>query len=67
MDNVLLPRVLNMNDLGITINTKLRWNQNIYNITNKANQWLWLVTIGYNPPIQAKQNAYIAMVRSLIE
>ena len=58
-----------MNDLGININTKLRWNQHINTITNKANQRLWLIkcTIGFNPPQHAKQTAYMAMVRSLTE
>ena len=69
LNNALLPRVNNMLDLGITINTQLQWNTHITNITKKANQRLWLIkrTIGYNATKQAKTLSYTALVRTLLE
>jgi len=69
MDSTPLPRITDMNDLGVNINSKLRWNNHITNITKKANQRLWLIkrTIGYRAPVMAKTTTYITMVRSLLE
>ena len=69
MNNLTLPRVYNMEDLGININEHLKWNQHIVNISNKTNQRLWLLkrTLGYNSPEKAKLTSYTAMVRSIME
>ena len=69
MNNLPLPRVDNMNDLGININNHIKWNQHVNTITNKANQRLWLIkrTLGFRTPIQAKLTAYQVMVRSILE
>ena len=69
LDNAPLHRVSNMLDLGITINSKLKYNAHLTNIMKKANQWLWLVkrTIGYNTTKTAELVIYISMVRTIIE
>jgi exonuclease III len=58
-----------MNDLGINIATNLRWSKHTDIIVKKAHQRLGLIirTLGYDAPLQAKKNAYVAMVRSILE
>ena len=69
MDNQPLARTNDMTDLGININSKLRWNNHIDNITSKATQQLWLIkrTLGYSAPTIAKTAAYTSLVRSILE
>jgi hypothetical protein len=69
MENSPIKQELIMNDLGINIATNLRWTKHINTIVTKAHQRLGLIirTLGYDAPIQAKKNAYVAMVRSVLE
>ena len=69
LNNLILPIVDNMNDLGININSPIRWNQHVNNLINKANQRLWLIklTLGFRTRLQAKLTAYQVMVRSILE
>jgi hypothetical protein len=69
MENNPIRQELLMNDLGINIATNLRWSSHINTIVTKAHQRLGLIirTLGYDAPQQAKKNAYVAMVRSILE
>jgi hypothetical protein len=69
MDNNEIRQESLMNDLGINIASNLRWSNHINIIIKKAHQRLGLIirTLGYDAPVQAKKNAYVAMVRSVLE
>jgi hypothetical protein len=69
MEDAAIRQESTMDDLGITISTNLRWTTHINQIITKAHQRLGLIirTLGYDAPKQAKQNAYVAMVRSVLE
>jgi len=69
LHNTSITHQHNMNDLGIYVNSDLKWKVHINKMTAKANQRLWLLvrTLGYDAPPKAKKMAYISMVRSLLE
>jgi hypothetical protein len=69
MEDAAIRQEDTMGDLGITVSSNLRWTQHINQIITKAHQRLGLIirTLGYDAPQKAKQNAYVAMVRSVLE
>ena len=69
IDNQTLPSTEEMNDLGITITPNFKWKLHISKITARAEKQLWMVirALGFNAPVKAKTQAYLAMVRSVLE
>ena len=64
-----LPRVEQMNDLGVIVSSNLRWSHHIETVTRKAEMKLWMVirALGFHAPQKAKLQAYQSLVRSNIE
>ena len=52
MGTVALTRTETANDLGVLVNTSLKWNEHLNNIISGANQRFWLTvrTLGYDAP-----------------
>ena len=52
MSNIVIERLQSLSDLGLTVDSRLNWNDHVINITNKANQRLGLHVVkrilGYN-------------------
>ena len=65
----ILEKVQNIRDLGVIVDSDLKWSNHISNIVAKANQMSYLVkrTVGYTAPINVKKQLFISMVRSNIE
>ena len=69
IDNNILSRVTEFNDLGITITTKLSWCENVKTVSSKAHSMVGMIkrSVGFNSPIDVKRQLYLAHVRSIIE
>ena len=69
INNQTLPTTEDMNDLGITVTPNFKWNLHISKITARAEKQLWMVirALGFNAPVKAKTQTYLAMVRSVLE
>ena len=67
--NNILSRVTEFNDLGITINTKLSWFENVKAVSSKAHSMVGMIkrSVGFNSPIDVKRQLYLAHVRSILE
>ena len=59
IDNNILSRVTEFNDLGITITTKLSWCENMIGKITRS--------VRFNSPIDVKRQLYSAYVRSILE
>jgi hypothetical protein len=68
INNRLLGRVENFNDLGITINSRLSWLNHIDTIKGKALRNLGYVkrVLGVNAPLKVKKVVYNSLVRSVL-
>ena len=69
LGDLLLKRVEDIVDLGININSRLKWNIHIEQTVSKAFRRLWLLirTVGFSAPLKLKRTLYITMVRSIVE
>ena len=69
IDNIILFRVSEFNDLGITITTKLSWCENVKTVSSKAHYMVGMIkrSVGFNSPIDVKRQLYLAHNRSIIE
>ena len=69
IDNNILFRVTEFNDLGITITTKLSWCENVKTVSSKAHYMVGIIKryVGFNNPIDVKRQIYLAHNRSIIE
>ena len=56
IDNNILSRVTEFNDLGITITTKLSWCENVKTVSSKAHSMVGMIkrSVGFNSPIDVK-------------
>ena len=68
IDNNILSRVTEFNDLGITI-TKLSWCENVKTVSSKAHSMVGMIerSAGFNSPIDVNRQLYLAHVRSILE
>ena len=64
-----LERVQSFNDLGITVQNNLKWDKHISQTVSKSNKMLWCIIrcLGYKAPMEAKLNAYLSLIRSILE
>jgi hypothetical protein len=64
-----LEKVSCIKDLGIKIDSELKWSNHINYIVSKANRMLHLVkrSVGYSAPPAVKKQLYLSLVRSNIE
>ena len=69
IDNNILSRVTEFNDLGITITTKLSWCKNVKTVSSKAHSMVGMIkrSVGFNSPIDVKRQLYLTHVRSILE
>ena len=69
IDNNILSRVTEFNDLGITITSKLSWCENVKTVSSKAHSMVGMIkrSVGFNSPIDVKRQLYLAHVRSILE
>ena len=69
IDNNILSRVIEFNDLGITITSKLSWCENVKTVSSKAHSMVGMIKrfVGFNSPIDVKRQLYLAHVRSILE
>ena len=69
IDNNILCRVTEFNDLGITTTTKLSWCENVKAVSSKAHSMVGMIKryVGLNSPIDVKRQLYLAHVRSILE
>ena len=69
INNNILSRVTEFNDLGITITTKLSWCENVKTVSSQAHSILGMIkrSVGFNSPINVKRQLYLAHVRSILE
>ena len=69
IDNNILSRVTEFNDLGITITRKLSWCENVKTVSSKAHSMIGMIkrSVGFNSPIDGKRQLYLAHVRSILE
>ena len=69
MDSTPLIRTNTMNDLGVLINSTLRWNDQVDTVITKTKQRLWMLirTLGYDAPFKIKLTTYLTIVRSIEE
>ena len=65
IDNNILSRVTEFNDLGITITTKLSWCENVKNVSSKAHSMVGMIKRSVG--IDVKRQLYLAHVRSILE
>ena len=63
IDNNILSRVTEFNDLGITITTKLSWCENVKTVSSKAHSMVGMIkrSVGFNSPIDVKRQLYLPM------
>ena len=69
MNNANLEMVNNIKDLGILVDTELRWDVHINDIVKRAKTKMWLLirNLGFNAPIKTKKVIYTSLVRSKVE
>ena len=69
IDNIILSRVTEFNDLGITITSKFSWCENVKTVSSKAHSMVGMIkrSVGFNSPIDVKRQLYLAHVRSILE
>ena len=69
INNNILSRVTEINDLGINITSKLSWCENVKTVSSKAHSMVGMIkrSVGFNSPIDVKRQLYLAHVRSILE
>ena len=69
INDVILDSVNEIKDLGIIIEDKLSWHNNVNDIISKANRVMGLIkrTVGYEVDEKVKLQLYISLVRSKLE
>ena len=72
IDNNNLSKVTGLNDLGITITTKLSWCGNVETVSSKAHSMVGMIkrSVGFNSPMDVnmvKRKLYLAHARSILE
>ena len=69
MNGQVLEHVSSIKDLGVTIDSELKWSMHIDNIVSKANRMSHLVlrSLGHNAPVTVKKQLYVSLVRSNLE
>ena len=60
-DNIILSRVTEFNELGITITTNLSWCENVHSTMGMIKRY-----VGFNSPPDVKRQLYLAHVRSIV-
>ena len=68
LNNTILERVQSIPYLGVTLSEDLKWNNHIDKITKKASRVVGFLKRNLkHSPITCKRNAYLALVRSMLE
>ena len=69
IDNYILSRVTEFNDLGIPITTNLSWCENVKTVSSKAYCMIEMIkrSVGFNSALDVKRELYLAHVRSIFE
>ena len=68
LNNIILERVNEFNDLGLIVTNNLSWSNHIKNKVSKAERLLGLIkrTFGYKIPAETKKLLYNSLVRSTL-
>ena len=68
LNNTILNRATEFNDLGLTVSNNLSWKRHIAQIVSKANRLLGFIkrTLGFRAPVKSKLFLYNSLIRSTL-